>query len=172
MGITCWNKVTHYSHAWIHTLRSSMLIIAIASHQIEANNLGSQPNNKKQCEKDEREVCQLNLYPIVNYGSYKSQSWVWHFWKPYFCNPCFTVCTIRLANSFASGWSCEVMQWSINVFSHNFWNSPRNFIPWLVRTSVGAPNLLSTYPKMHMLFLNCYNPAMESMPTTCINVQS
>jgi hypothetical protein len=35
-----------------------MLIIAIASCQIEVGNLGSQPNNKKYGEKDERiETC-------------------------------------------------------------------------------------------------------------------
>jgi hypothetical protein len=33
------------------------LIIAIASRQIEAGNLGSWPNKKKYGEKDEREAC-------------------------------------------------------------------------------------------------------------------
>jgi hypothetical protein len=54
-----------------------MLIIAIASHQIEAGNLGSQSNNKKYGEKDERETCQPNLYPITSHGSYKSQFQIW-----------------------------------------------------------------------------------------------
>jgi len=71
MGITRQNKVAQYSHAWIHTLRSSMLIIAIISRRIEASNLGSRPNNNKYDEKDENETCQLNLYPIANHGSYK-----------------------------------------------------------------------------------------------------
>ncbi len=57
-------KVACYSHAWIHTSKSSMLITAIAFHQIEASNSSSQPYNKYG-EKYEREVCQLNLYPIV-----------------------------------------------------------------------------------------------------------
>ncbi len=61
-NITHWNKVAHYSHAWIHTLGSSMLIIAIASYQIEVSNSGSQPNNKKYGEKDGKEAHQLNLY--------------------------------------------------------------------------------------------------------------
>jgi hypothetical protein len=50
-----------------------MLIIVVASCQIEANKSSSWPNNKKYGEKDEKEVCQLNLYPIANHGSYKSQ---------------------------------------------------------------------------------------------------
>jgi hypothetical protein len=33
------------------------LIIAITSHQIEANNLGSWPNSKKYGEKNEGEAC-------------------------------------------------------------------------------------------------------------------
>jgi hypothetical protein len=49
-----------------------MLIIAITFHRIEANNLGSQPNNKKYGEKDEREACRLNIYPIASHGSCKS----------------------------------------------------------------------------------------------------
>jgi hypothetical protein len=39
-----------------------MLIIAIASYQIEVSNSGSQPNNKKYGEKDGKEAHQLNLY--------------------------------------------------------------------------------------------------------------
>ncbi len=39
------------------------------------------------------------------------------------------------------------MQWSINVFSHNFWNSPWTSIAWLVRISIGALNLLSNLSK-------------------------
>jgi len=54
-----------------------MLITTIASHGIEANNLGSWLNNKKYDEKDEKEACQLNLYPITSHGNYKSQSRVW-----------------------------------------------------------------------------------------------
>ncbi len=149
-----------------------MLITIITTRRIEANNWGSWPKNKKYGEKDEREVCQLNLYPIANHGNCKSQSWVWPLQKPYFCNLRFTVCTIRLINPFTSRWSSEVVQWSINVFSHNFCNSPRNFIPWLMKTSIGAPNLLSIYPKMHMLLFHCYNPTMEPIPTTWRNVQS
>jgi len=57
MGITCRNKVAHCSHAWIHTLGSSMLITAISSRQIEVGTSGSRPNNKKYGEKDEREAC-------------------------------------------------------------------------------------------------------------------
>jgi hypothetical protein len=51
-----------------------MLITTIASHQIEASNSSSQPNNKKYGEKNEKEACQFNLYPISSHGSYKSQS--------------------------------------------------------------------------------------------------
>jgi hypothetical protein len=50
-----------------------MLITNIASYWIEAGNLSSWPNNKKYGEKDEREACQLNLYPIINHGNYKFQ---------------------------------------------------------------------------------------------------
>jgi hypothetical protein len=55
-------------------LRSSMLITTITSCRIKVGNLGSQLNNKKYGEKDEREACQHNLYPITNHGNYKSQS--------------------------------------------------------------------------------------------------
>jgi len=41
-----------------------MLIITIAFHHIEASNSNSLPNNKKYGEKDEKEVCQQNVYPI------------------------------------------------------------------------------------------------------------
>jgi hypothetical protein len=46
-NIRCWNKVARYSHAWIHTLGSSMLIIAIASCQIKVSNSSSWPCNQK-----------------------------------------------------------------------------------------------------------------------------
>jgi hypothetical protein len=69
MGITCQNKVVHFSHSWIHTLKSSILITTIASHHIEVSNLGSWPNNNKYGEKDEREACWLNLYPIASHGN-------------------------------------------------------------------------------------------------------
>jgi hypothetical protein len=42
-----------------------MLIITIKSHHIKASNLSSLPNNKKYGEKNEREVCRQNLYPIA-----------------------------------------------------------------------------------------------------------
>jgi hypothetical protein len=109
--------------------------------------LGSQLNNKKYYEKDEKEACWLNLYPIASHGSYKSQFCVWPLWRPYFCKSHFTVSTIRLVNPFALGWFHEVVRWSINVFSHNSWNSPYNFVPWLVRTLARTPNLLSTLSK-------------------------
>ncbi len=147
MGITCQNKVARCSHAWIHTLRSSMLIIVIAFCQIEASNSSSWPNNKRYGEKDEREACQLNLYTIASHGNCKSQSRVWPLWRPYFHKPHFTVYTICLTNPFASGWSHEIMRWSINAFSHNSWNSPHNFIPWSMKTLIGTPNLLSTLSK-------------------------
>jgi hypothetical protein len=54
-----------------------MLIITITSHQIEVGNLGSRLNNKKYGEKDEKEACQLNLYPIASHGNRKSQYRVW-----------------------------------------------------------------------------------------------
>jgi hypothetical protein len=50
-----------------------MLIITVTSYQIEAGNSNSQPNNKKYGEKNERKASQLNLYPIVNPGNYKSR---------------------------------------------------------------------------------------------------
>jgi steroid 5-alpha reductase family enzyme len=40
-----------------------------------------------------------------------------------------------------------VVWWSISVFSHNSWKSPWNFMPWLMKTLDGAPNLLSTLSK-------------------------
>ncbi len=74
----------------------------------------------------------------------KSQFRVWPLWRPYFCKPRFIVYTIHSTNLSTLGWSHEIMQWSINAFSHNSWNSPHNFVPWSVRTSIGSPNLLNT----------------------------
>jgi hypothetical protein len=48
------------------------MITTIASCQIEANNFVSWPNNKKYGEKDEKKVCQFNLYPLISHGSCKS----------------------------------------------------------------------------------------------------
>jgi hypothetical protein len=62
MGITHQNKVARCPHAYIHTLGSSMLIIAITSRQIEASNSNSWPNNKKYGEKDEKK--KLPVEPI------------------------------------------------------------------------------------------------------------
>jgi hypothetical protein len=124
-----------------------MLITTITFRQIEVGNSSSQPNNKRYGEKDERKAYQLNLYPITSHGSYKSQFQVWPLWRPYFCKPHFTICTIHLTNLFASWWSHEVVWWSINALSHSSWNSPWNYVPWLVRTSARAPNLLSTLTK-------------------------
>jgi hypothetical protein len=45
------NKVVCCAHAYIHTLKSCMLITAIASCQIKASNLNSRPNNKKYVKK-------------------------------------------------------------------------------------------------------------------------
>jgi hypothetical protein len=87
-GYTCWNKVAHCSHAWIHTLRSSKLIITITFRQIEVGSLGSWPNNTHG-EKNERKACQMKLYLITSHGICKSQSWVWPFWNPYFHKLCF-----------------------------------------------------------------------------------
>ncbi len=175
MGRAHRNKVARCSHAWIRTLGSSVLITTIASCQIEAGNLGSWPNNKNYGEKDEREAYWLNLYPITNHGNYKPQYWVWPLWKPYFHKPRFTIYTIYTIHSInlsASRWFWEVVWWSVNVFSHNFWNSPWNFVPWSVKTPVGALNLLIPNPKMHMLLLHYYNSAMELTPTTWKNVKS
>jgi hypothetical protein len=147
MGITHLNKVAQYSHAWIHTLRSSMLIIAIISRRIEANNLGSPPNNNKYGEKDEIETCQLNLYPIANHGSYKSQFRIWPLWRPYFRKPFFIVYTIRSTNPSTSGWFHEIVRWSINNFSRNSWNSPQYYVPWSMKISTEAPNLLNILSK-------------------------
>jgi hypothetical protein len=147
MGITRWNKVAHCSHAWIHMLRSSMLITTITSCRIEVGNLDSRLNNKKCGEKDEKEACQLNLYPITNHGNYKSQFRIWPLWRPYFHKPHFIVCTIHSTNMSTSRWFHDVVQWLINVFSHNSWNCPWNFVLWLMRTLARAPNLLSTLSK-------------------------
>ncbi len=60
-----------------------------------------------------------------------------------FHNPCFTICTIHSTNMSTLRWSHEIVWWSIDAFSHKYWKSFRNFIPWLVKTSVGTPNLLN-----------------------------
>jgi len=114
---------------------------------MEVGSLGWWQNNKKYGENDERETCQLNLYPMANHGNCKSQSLVWPLWRPYLHNPHFTIYTIHSANSFALGWSCEVVQWSISTFSHNFWKFSRNSIVWSMKTSVGTPNLFNILSK-------------------------
>jgi len=57
-----------------------MLITVIAFHHIEVGNLGSWLNNKYG-EKDEREACRLNLYPItmspnLEYGTCEDHAFV------------------------------------------------------------------------------------------------
>jgi hypothetical protein len=84
------------------SMKSHIIIITIASCWIEVNNSCPLLNNRKYGENDAKKTCQLNLYPIINHGSYKSQSLIWHFWNPYFCKPCFTIFTICLTNPFAS----------------------------------------------------------------------
>jgi hypothetical protein len=123
MGITRWNITIHCSHAWNHTFGSSKLMILIISCQIEVRSWSSWLNNKNYGGKDAKEACHLNLYPIVNHGSCKSQFWIWFFWNPYFHKPHFTIYTILSASMFASRWFHQAMRWSINVFSHNLWNS-------------------------------------------------
>jgi hypothetical protein len=114
---------------------------------MEVGSLGWWPNNKKYGENDAREACQLHLYPMAKHGNYRSQSLVRPFWKPYLHNLHFTVYTIHLANSFALKWSHEVVQWSINASSHNFWKSSQNFIVWSMRTSVGTLNIFNILSK-------------------------
>jgi hypothetical protein len=53
--------------------------MAITYYHTEIGSPNSQPNNKKYNEKDVKEACWLNLYPITNYGNYRSQSLVWPF---------------------------------------------------------------------------------------------
>jgi len=138
-------------------------MIAITSCQID-NKLGSWPNNKINGKKDVREAWWLNLYPTTNHGSFRSQFWTPPFRSPYLQKPCLVTCTIRSTNPSTSRWCCEVMQWLINYDSYNSWNSPWNFIPWLVKTSTGAPNLLNT------LLKNAYDaPSHLVMPPILTN---
>jgi hypothetical protein len=65
----------------------------------------------------------------------------------YLCEPRFIVYTICLVNFFASRWFHKVVQWSIDVFSHDYWNSPWNFVPWLVNTSTRVSNYVNTLSK-------------------------
>jgi hypothetical protein len=80
----------------------------------------------------------LNLYPIVSHGRCKSQSWIWPLWRPYFRKPRFNVYTKMVS------WSCAMIN---QCFLTQLLEFPWNFVPWLVRTSIGAPNLLSTLSK-------------------------
>ncbi len=68
-------------------------------------------------------------------------------WRPYFCKPCVTIFTFHLVNLSTLIWSHEVVRWLMNVFSHNFWNSPWNFVPWSMTTLTRAPNLQNTMSK-------------------------
>ncbi len=80
---------------------------------------------------------------MANHGNCKSQSWAWPFWRPYFHNLWFIVCTIHSANPLALGWSYGIVWWSFNVFSHKSWKSPWNFIPWSMKILVRTLNLLN-----------------------------
>jgi hypothetical protein len=79
------------------------LIIVIAYHQMKVGNSSPWPNNKKYGEKNERKACLLNLYPITKHGRYKSQSWIWPLWRPYFYKPCSIIFTIHLAKMLEDG---------------------------------------------------------------------
>jgi hypothetical protein len=46
--------------------------MSITSYWIKGHSFGSQPNSKKYGEKDAKEACWLNPYPIINHGSFKS----------------------------------------------------------------------------------------------------
>ncbi len=147
ISITCLNNVAHCSHAWIHIEGSSRLVTIITSHWMEVDSLKSQLNNRKYSEKDVNEACQLNLYPMANHHNYKSQSWMWPFWRPYFRNLHFTIYTIHSANPLASRWSHELIRWSMNAFSHKSLKFPWNFVRWLMRISIRTPNLLNNLSK-------------------------
>jgi len=81
--------------------------------------------------KNVRKACWLNLYHIENHGNCRSQYLIRPFWSPYFHKPHFTICTNCSTNLSTLGWFHEVVQWSINVFSHNSWNSPQKIVTWL-----------------------------------------
>jgi hypothetical protein len=127
-----WHYLLEHNCLPLTCLKSHIWVIQIDDHHhissIKVGNLGSWPNNIKYGEKDARKVCWFNLYPMVNYGNCKSQHLVWPFWTPYFCKLCLTIYIICITNLFSSRWSCDTMQWSINVFSHKFWKSPYNFV--------------------------------------------
>ncbi len=89
----------------------------------------------------------MNLYPATNHGSCRFQFWTWLFWSPYFRKLCLVTCTICSNNLSISRWSHEIMWRLISDDSYNFWNFPWNSVPWWVKTSTRAPNLLSTLPK-------------------------
>jgi hypothetical protein len=114
---------------------------------MEANSSVSRQNNKKYSEKNAIEAYWLNLYPMANHGNYKSQSQVWPFWRPYFHNPCFTVCTIPSTNPSTSRWYHEIVRWSINGFSHKSLKSLQNSRPWSMKTLARTPNLLNILSK-------------------------
>jgi hypothetical protein len=129
-------------------------MITITSCQIDSN-LGSWPNKKINGKKYVKEACWLNLYPTTNHGSCRFQFWAWPFWSPYLWKLCLVTCTICSTNLFTSRWSHEIMWWLISDDSYNSWNSPWNFVPWLMKTSTGAPNLLSTLPKNYNQLKKC-----------------
>jgi hypothetical protein len=80
------------------SMKSHIMITTITSCWIEVSNSCPWLNNRKFGGNDAKEAYQLNLYPIINDGSYKSQSLIWSFWNPYFCKPYFTILTIYLTN--------------------------------------------------------------------------
>ncbi len=56
--------------------------------------------------------------------------------------------------------------------SHNSWNSSWNFVPWLVRTLVGAQNLLNTLYKNACDTISLPQFAMAPIPTIWKYIQS
>ncbi len=107
----------------------------------EAGSSNSWPKSKKYGENDARKTCWLRHMPYATMIITNFNFLTWPFLSPYFYKPHFTTCTIHLANpSTLLRWFCEVLWWSINVFSHNFWNSPHNFLLWFMNISTKMLN--------------------------------
>jgi hypothetical protein len=123
-------------------------------------------------QENERKFYWLNLDPKISLASCKSQFRTWPFWSPYFCKPHFSAYIICSINLFASWWSREVVWWSISVFSHIFWDSSWNFIPWLMKFFFGTPNLLSTLSKNAYVVHSLLQSSNGTNPTTWKSVQS
>jgi hypothetical protein len=130
-------------------------------HHVEWRSIvhGHDQTIKKFGENYAKEAYQLNLYPMANHGNYMSQYLIHPFWRPYLHNLYFTICIILSTNLSTLEWSCKIICWFINAFSHNF--CPQNSMLWLMKTLIETQTYWTFYLKMHVQLSHYCNLAIQ-----------